>query len=526
MILVWGSNPPLTNRLLNRDIEGALSRGAKLLVIDPRKTEIADKADLHVPIRPGTDGALALGLLNLFLLEGLYDKDFVRRYTIGLDALEARTKEWTPERVEKTTGVPKEDLRRIADLIARHEPTSIATRISPNHATNGCQAFRAIAALIAISGNLDAKGGNVFGYRLPFKSYRIKERFPKVNGVGVEEHPMFFRVLAEAQAGCLSEGMIEAKPYPIKAMLVQGGNPVSSWPDTYTTIKALKSLEFLVVMDTFMTETAKQAHIVLPAATFFERPEWVDYGQMMPMSPTVILQNQVVDPPQHCWPDWRFWFSLGRKMGYGSHYPWTDIQEAINWELSPSGITFKDLAENPDGIRYDEIAFKKYGTNGFNTPSRKVELYSNRLESLDQDPLPTYNESTETPVSRPDLVQRYPLMLITGARSGLYQHSQFRQCASLREHAPEPEAEMNPDTARALGIRSGDMIRVRTLRGAIRMKALVTEMISPGILAVPHGWVDGNANVLTDNARDPISGFPPFRAALCNLSKTDEALDD
>jgi anaerobic selenocysteine-containing dehydrogenase len=184
------------------------------------------------------------------------------------------------------------------------------------------------------------------------------------------------------------------------------------------------------------------------------------------------------------------------------------------------------LAENPDGIRYDEIAFKKYGTNGFNTPSRKVELYSNRLESLDQDPLPTYNESTETPVSRPDLVQRYPLMLITGARSGLYQHSQFRQCASLREHAPEPEAEMNPDTARALGIRSGDMIRVRTLRGAIRMKALVTEMISPGILAVPHGWVDGNANVLTDNARDPISGFPPFRAALCNLSKTDEALDD
>jgi anaerobic selenocysteine-containing dehydrogenase len=523
VILVWGSNPPLTNRLLNRDIEDALSRGAKLLVVDPRKTQLAGKADLHIPIRPGTDGALALGLLNLLLSEGLYDEDFVRQYTIGLEALEAHTKAWTPERVERITWVPEKALRRIAGLMARYKPCSIVTGISPNHATNGCQAFRAIADLIAISGNLDVKGGNVFGYRLPFKSYRIKERFPGVKGVGVEEHQMFFRVLAEAQAGCLAEAMIEGRPYPIKAMLVQGGNPVSSWPDTNRTLSALNCLDFLVVMDTFMTETAKQAHILLPSATFFERPEWIDYGQMMPMSPTVILQNQVVEPAQECWPDWRFWFSLGRKMGYGGNYPWSDIQEAMDWELSPSGITFKELAESPDGIHYGKIAFKKYEPNGFNTPSKKVELYSSRLEKLGQDPLPVYIESTETPASRPDLLREYPFMLITGARSGLYQHSQFRQCASLRESALEPEAEINPETSRALAIQTGDVVRVSTARGAIKMRTLVTDTISPGIVGVPHGWADSNANILTDNAHDPISGFPPFRAALCNLSKTDGA---
>jgi anaerobic selenocysteine-containing dehydrogenase len=276
-------------------------------------------------------------------------------------------------------------------------------------------------------------------------------------------------------------------------------------------------------MDTFMTETAKHAHLVLPAATFFERPEWIDYGQMMPMSPTVILQRQVVEPPQECWPDWRFWFSLGRKMGYGDYYPWSDIAGAMDWELSPSGITFKTLSESPDGIPYGKATFRKYEQNGFNTPSKKVELYSSRLENLGQDPLPTYVESTETPASRPDMLQRYPFMLITGARSGFYQHSQFRQCASLREGAPEAEVEINPATARPLEINSGDMVRVSTPRGAITIRASVTDMIPPHMVGVPHGWADSNANMLTENAHDPISGFPPLRAALCRLSKTDES---
>ena len=519
MILVWGNNPPSTNRLLNRGIDEAINRGSKLVVIDPMRTDIARKADLYVPIRPATDGALALALLNVIISEKLYDSDFVRGYTLGFEELSERVKGWTPEKVAEITWVPANNIRYIARLIGEHRPGAIATGISPNHATNGCQAFRAIASIIAISGNLDVKGGNSFGYRLPFNSYRIKEKFPKIKGVGVEEHYLFFRILAEAQASYLANAIIDSKPYPIKALLVQGGNPVSSWPHTNKTIKALKGLDFLAVMDTYMTETAKLADIVLPAATFFERPEWIDYGQMIPMSPTVILQNQVVEPLGECWPDWQFWFSLGRKMGYETYYPWLDIQEAIDWELRPAGITFKQLAENPDGIKYGEIKFRKYERDGFNTPSKKVELYSKRLDKLGHEPLPIYTESTETPASRPDLLNTYPFILITGARPEVYQHSQFRQCPSLRKILPEQQVEINPETARDLDIKNEDMVRIDTLRGAIQLRAFVTDKIFPGIIGVPHGWSDANANYLTDDIQDPISGFPPFRASLCNISR-------
>ena len=268
-----------------------------------------------------------------------------------------------------------------------------------------------------------------------------------------------------------------------------------------------------------MTETAKLADIVLPAATFFERPEWIDYGQMIPMSPTVILQNQVVEPLGECWPDWKFWFSLGRKMGYEAYYPWSDVQEAIDWELRPSGITFKQLMENPDGIEYGEVEPRKFERDGFNTPSKKVEFYSKRLDKLGHEPLPIYTESTETIASRPDLLSTYPFILITGARSEVYQHSQFRQCPSLRNIVPDPRVEINTKTAQHLDIKDENMVRVDTLRGAIQLKASVTDKILPEIIGVPHGWADANVNALTDDVQDPISGFPPFRASLCKISK-------
>ena len=519
MILTWGSNAPRTNRLLGRGIFQAVERGAKLVVIDPKQTDMAKKADLYVPIRPASDGALALGLLNVMISENLYDKGFVAEYTIGFDRLEERVQAFSPERVEEITWVPADTIRQIARLMHDNRPSCIVAGIATNHVTNGCQALRAIASLIAISGNLDVPGGNIFGYRAPFNSYRVKEKFSTVKGVGVEEHPLFFRVLAEALASSLAETLLTGKPYPIKAMIAQGGNAVSSWPNANKTIAALRGLDFLVVMDTFMTETAKLADVVLPAASFFERPEWVDYGQMMPTIPVLILQDKVVEPMGECWPDCKFWFELGRRLGYGDYYPWKDIEDTINFELEPAGVTIQQLRDNPDGIRYAETAVKRYEKGGFNTPSKKVEFYSKRLEELGHDPLPTYTESTETPVGRPDLVKQYPLMLTTGARLPVYQHSQFRQLPSLRKVVPEPRAEIYPETAKDLGIRDGDMMRIETLRGAIQIKATVTDSIHPKLIEVPHGWAEANANLLTDNSQDPISGFPPYRASLCRVSK-------
>jgi formate dehydrogenase (coenzyme F420) alpha subunit len=519
LIVVWGNNPPKSNRLLNQGIEEAVGKGAKVVVIDPRETEIAHRAYHHIPIRPATDGALALALLNVIISEGLYNGEFVREYTSGFKQLKDMVRAWTPERVEKMTWVHAGTIRELARLIGKTSPMAIATGISMNHTTNGFQGFRAIATIIAITGNLDIKGGNTFGYRLPFNSYRVREKFPSIKGVGVSEYPSFFKVLREAHASCLSAAITQKEPHPIKALLVQGGNPVSSWPNTEKTLEALNRLDLLVVMDTYMTETAKLADIVLPAASFFERPEWIDYGQMTSSSPIVILQRKVVEPLEDCWPDWRFWFTLGRTMGYDEYYPWLDIEDAIDWELSPSGITFEQLAENPDGIDYEKVTYRKYKKNGFNTPSRKVEIYSERIDRLGQDPLPRFTESTETPVSRPDLVERYPFLLITGLRNGIYQHSQFRQCPSLQKIYPEPRAEINTETAMGLGIEDGDMVRVTSPRGSVKLRALVTDKIDPTAIGVEEGWADANANILTDDAHDPITGFPPFRAALCSVSK-------
>jgi len=519
LIVVWGNNPANSNRLLNQGIEEAVSKGAKVVVIDPRETEIARRAYHHIPIRPATDGALAMALLNVIISEELYNDEFVREHTSGFEQLKDRVREWIPERAEKITWVPVSTIRELARLIGKTSPTAIATGISMNHTTNGFQGFRAIASIIAITGNIDIKGGNSFGYRLPFNSYRVREKFPSIKGVGVSEYPSFFKVLREAHASCLSEAIIQKEPHPIKALLVQGGNPVSSWPNTRKTVEALSRLDLLVVMDTYMTETAKIADIVLPAASFFERPEWIDYGQMMSDSPIVILQRKVVEPLEDCWPDWRFWFTLGRTMGYGEYYPWSNIKDAIDWELDPSGITFEQLAENPDGIDYREVMYRKYTKKGFNTPSKKVELYSERMDRLGQDPLPGFAESTETPVSRPNLVEQYPFLLITGLRNGIYQHSQFRQCPSLQEMWPEPRAEINIETAMGLGINDGDMVYVNSLRGSVKLRALVTDRIEPAVIGLEEGWTDANVNILTDDAHDPVTGFPPFRASLCNISK-------
>jgi len=511
-ILVWGANPPCSNRPLAMKIYGAQDRGAKLIVIDPRRTEIAKRADIYVPVRPASDGALALSLLNVVISENLYDKKFVDEYSIGFDKLEELVKDYSPEKVEKITWVPADTIRQIARAICNNKPTSFVDGMSLVHHTNGCQCARAIAILIAITGNLDTPGGNIFGVRVPFNSFRVKERFPTVKGVGVEKYPLFFRAIAEANATALQETLLTDKPYPIKAMLVQGGNPVSSWPNTKRTIEALSYLDFLAVMELTMTETAKLADVVLPAASFFERTSFE-------ILPVLAVQSKVVEPMGECWPDWKFWFELGRTMGWGYYYPWKNIEEAIDFELEPAAITVQKLRDNPGGFRYGEAVRKQYEKVGFNTPSKKVEIFSKRLEDLGYDPLPVYRESVETPESRSDLVKEYPLILNTGAGVEAFHQSQYRECPSLLKRVPEPLAEINTETAKTLGIRDGDMVYIESPRGSIKVRATVTDDIHPRVVEVMHGWREANTNFLAEHSQDPVSGFPALRALLCRVSK-------
>jgi len=519
-IIIWGSNPAFSSPLAMKSILKAKEKGAKLIVIDPRVTPLARKADMHMQIRLGTDGALALGMLNVIISENLYEQEFVKDWTVGFDKLIELAKEYSLEKVAEITWIPASAIRKTARLYGTTKPACIMLGNALEHHTNAVQGIRAISILQAVTGNLDVPGGALFNQGAPLANISLsREHHSKVKPVGVVEHPLFDEFVCQAQANLLSETILSSKPYPVKGMIVTGANPILTWPNAEKTKKALKSLEFLVVMDLFMTETAKLADMVLPAATFLERTEFCDYGRFGTV-PCAGLISRAISQQEECWSDWKFWSELARKMDYGEFFPWNNIKEAVDFRLKPLGITVKQLKKEPSGVVYGRKEYRKYEKEGFKTSSGKVEIYSEKLKKLGYDPLPVYNEPDESPASKPDLAKEYPLILTTGARVLEYVHSRFRSIPSLRQRVPEPWVEVHPETAEELSIENGEEVIVESLRGSIEIKAKVTEGIDPRVVHIPHGWDEANANILTDDeARDPISGFPPLRSLLCRVRK-------
>jgi anaerobic selenocysteine-containing dehydrogenase len=527
-IVLWGTNPTASSLAAAAAINRMKVEGAKLIIVDPRKIPFAKKADLHLQLRPGTDSALALGVLNVIIEEELYDKKFVEEWTVGFDKLTEHIKKYTPEEVEKITWVNASDIRDFARTYARSKPASILQGLSLDPCTNGIQAIRAIAILIAITGNFDIPGGNIYHPKSPlYNALDLPEIAPKEGGFSKDIYPLFHEYTSlfgpssnECSASPLPETIIKEEPYPIKGVIVVGSNPVVTTPNSNKIRESFKKLDLLVVMDPFMTETAELAHFVLPSATYLETTMLAQYSPNMPLT---TLHNKAVDPPGGCWPDWKFWFELARKMGYGEYFPWNDVEEAIDSILKKDNITLKDLKEgDPRGVFHgSKQLVKRYKREGFNTPSKKVEIYSEKLEKLGYDPLPTYHEPAESPFSTPDLAKEYPLILTTGARVPIYTHSMFRNIPSYNKVYPEPKAEIHPETAEKYGINDGDWIYIESQRGRIKMKADLTEDILPMVVSVPHGWGgDANANILTDDMkRDPISGTPGYRSSLCRIEK-------
>jgi anaerobic selenocysteine-containing dehydrogenase len=210
-------------------------------------------------------------------------------------------------------------------------------------------------------------------------------------------------------------------------------------------------------------------------------------------------------------------------MGYGEYFTWEDEDEVFTTLLGPTNITVDQLKENPDGIFYSPSEEHKYLKDGFNTPSGKVEIYSELMEKHGYDPLPTFREPAESPVSKPQLVGKYPLILTTGERVIAFTHSQHRNVPMLRGRVPQPSLEINTITAKRLAINDGDLVTVESPRGSIQLKAKVTEDIHPKVVSIPHGWAEANANILTDDeGRDPISAYPGFRSVLCRALKSGE----
>lgn len=538
-MVLWGYNPAETS-LPNhmRRIIKAKERGAKLIVIDPRFSKTASKADIWVQPRPGTDGALALGMINVIIKENLYDKEFVEQWTTGFEELAKMIEDYPPEKVAEITWVPAETIRGVARMYATRKPAAMHEVNGLDQHTNVVQTARALAILRSITGNIDVPGSMVnqaenFLYR---KTINLSLRDMSHEGVmrelsrSVSTHPLYFMIFY-----CVTPELITAietgKPYPIRAMIVQGGDPLTSLANHNRTKEALKKLDFLAVHDIFMTHSAQIADIVLPAATFLERTLLVKY--YFESAPKVDeafygLQNKVVEPPGECKSDMDFLSELGRRMGYEEQFPWKSVEECIDHELSPIGITVEDLRRNPEGISKKftpQELYRKYEKFCALLPTGKIELYSKIFEQMGYDPLPTYKEPMESPISRPDLAKDYPLICGASYKPGLYIHASYRTLPWLKERMPDPWVEIDPEKAKELGISEGDMVIVESPRGSIEVRAKLHEGIDPRVVELTHGWGQAYAHGALDNLITPdvdtcpISGATGNRSFLCRVRK-------
>jgi anaerobic selenocysteine-containing dehydrogenase len=521
-LILWGKNPPESLASEKNQIEEAFQRGTKFIVIDPRATPLAKRAELHAQIRPGTDCALALGILHVIIGEGLYDKEFVANWTVGFDKLVDHIKDFSPAEVEKITWVPAETVRKIARMYATNSPAGISTGISLDHSSNGIQTMRAIGVLMAICGNLEIPGGNLIHRGIKFKHMNMPEKISKEPPIGAE-FPLFTKIRGHQSGTRVTNAILTEKPYPIKALLVLEGNPMVNWPNTNKVRKAFEKLDFLLVQDMFLTDTAKMAHLFLPATSDLETEDFREGYFDHECLPLIAKSNRVIEPVGKCMEDWKIWAEVGRRMGLAEYFPWKSTSEYLADLVEPTNLSYEDLQKNPGGLTYSPKSYRSYLNGGFKTASQKVEIYSETMAQSGYDGLPTFHEPFESPVSKPELAATHPLILITGARTEGYTHSRFRNMPSLRKLYPEPLVEIHPQTAKSLGVEDGEWVRVESLRGGIRVKARLTEVVHPRIVSVTHGWSNAtgaNINCLTDDqAVDPVSGFPEYRSLLCRVVK-------
>ena len=515
-IILFGYNPSASYPVAEKAIKKAQKEGAKLIIVDPRTVPLARKADIHARIRPGTDGALALGMANVIIQEKLYDADFVQKWTVGFEQFAQRATEYPPQRAADITWVPAETIVEMARMYAANKPATISPGVGAEQNTNGVDNIRAIMSLVALTGNYDIKGGNRPQPYLEFPRLNASDRAIRAPVFGGQQYPILGQYLQRPHWSFTAEGIDPGKPYPIKAIMALGSNPALTMPDTRKVMESFKKLELLVSVDTFMRETGQLAHYVLPQATYLERSELI----VQLAVPLVSYQNKAVEPYGESRSLTDIMIDLAKKMGYGKHFNWANQDELYDYLLKGANLNAAKVQATPQGIFYTPKVYQGYLTQGFGTPSGKIELSSSILKQAGYDPVPAYREQEESPVSRPDLAKDYPIVLTTGARLLAYTHTNHRNLPSLNKREPFPKVEIHPDTAKKYAVKDSDNVFVETLRGKIKLKACVTEDIVPGVAQITHGWGEASANLLTSTTlRDPILGYPTFRAILCKITK-------
>jgi thiosulfate reductase / polysulfide reductase chain A len=563
-LVIWGKASANSSPVQSWPaIQAAHRQGTKIIVVDPREIEEVGMADMWLQIRPGTDLALMLGWIRLIIEEDLYDKEFVADWTVGFDQLREAVQEYTPEKVSRITWIPVDKIVAAARIYATSKPAQLPYAYGlDKQGVNANQCARARAILRAITGNLEVPGGETFGQtpevarvrgefdlvaaeaigpgqrakqlgadRYPFfgfpgweRNLANNQKLPK----GQVSPPSMYRTCA-AHIRDVFQAAITKKPYPVTAMFSVANNPMLSFPDPKMVFDALTALELYVVMEYYMTPSAALADYVFPSATTVEQPElWVTGGFCMACPPGIEPMYERRDTYQ-------LYRGLGLRLGQEKDWPWENLEQVCDFRLEPTGLTFQELTGRYGFFGSRE--YRRYETSGFGTPSGKVELYSGIFEDLGCDPLPRYKEPLWSPEGDPELARDFPLILITGSRFMPMYHSEQRQIASARKLYPDPLVFLHPDTAKELGLESGQWVEVISPRGRVRMRLTTSTRIHPKMVDAQHGWwfperrqelpelfgvYESNANVLCPLEPEfcsPEIGSWPHSALLCRVEK-------
>ncbi len=531
-IVVWGANPITDSPpFMFERIVSAQKKGARIIAIDHMRSDIANRADQWIAVRSGSDGALALGILNVIISEELYDKEFVENWTVGFSALKEYVSQFTLEKVEQLTWVPGEIVLQLARELATTKHVSLRTYTGLEYSNSGVQNIRAVFLIWALTGQLDVPGGLYISLPpSPVDTYEYPP--PEALPLGAAEYPLFHEFTGAAQFMEFPKAVLKGDPYPVKGLLINGASTLTSYPQPEILEEAYRHLEFMVVIDRFMTKDALFADVVLPATTYFEINSYQRYPGYL------RLREQVVEPVGEARNDLLIFAELAKRLGMANLYPQSE-DEVVSRTFAHAPELLQQLKDNPQGVRLPapEPVYRKWaagllrpdGKPGFNTPSGKVEILSSIMARHGYDPLPVYVDPLEGPLQNPALFNDFPLILNTGARIMSSFRSQHLNIPKLLKLQSKPEALLNHHDAGKRGIVDGDKIVVSTRRGKATFQARVGDKVLPGAVEVNVGggspfqnpaWRETNTNVLTDfYNRDPISGFPVFKALLCEVEK-------
>ena len=618
-ILYWGYNPSVARLTHATSTVAALGRGARLIVVDPRRVGLATRADHWLRVRPGTDAALALAITHVMVENGWFDGDFVRRWTNGpllvradtgrllradelsppgnpahyvawdevddrpvvfdpargrhavdeerlalfgareigtpngplacrpaFDLVAESCRRMEPAVAEGITGIPAADIEATARTLWEARPVAFYAWSGLEQHGNATQTVRAVNQLYALTGSFDALGGNVLFPSVPTNPIDGAELLAtgqRDKAVGVAQRPLGPARFEFVTGEDVFTAALEGSPYRVRGLVNFGANLVMAHGDSARARDALQALDFFVHADLFMNPTAEQADLVLPVTSAFEAEGLrVGFEISEAAQSLVQLRRPVASPRGEARSDTQIVFALATRLGLGEHFWDGDIDAAWRHQLAPSGVTLDQLRADPAGVRVPlTTRHRKFAEldgdvpRGFRTPSRKIELFSEVLAEHGYPPLPEFDEPSISPRSRPELAERYPLVL-TCAKSLRFCETQHRNIASLRAPVPDPQVELHPAAAEARGIGAGDWVRLETPHGSIRARARLNASLDPAVVVGQHGWWQActelglpgyppfgpnsaNLNlVLRQQPSDPISGSSPLRASVCNVA--------